>query len=56
MVLIQLPDRTYVIPSEPRLCGQCGAMSGVFVNRSGGTNCCRCDVEERTNEREGRPA
>lgn len=56
MTLIQLPDRTYALPKEPTLCGACGAMSGVFINRKGSTSCCRCDVEERTDQREGRAA
>ena len=48
MTMIQDGDRTYVLPPEPMQCGQCGAMSGLFVNRDGETFCVRCDAEERT--------
>jgi hypothetical protein len=51
MTLIMVNDRTYVLPTEPKQCGCCGAMSGAFINRLGATCCVRCDVEDRTQER-----
>lgn len=50
MTIIHDTDRTYVLPPVPMLCFRCGAMSGIFINRFGGTVCCRCDVEERNIE------
>ena len=38
-------DRTYAIPLQPKQCGLCGCMSGVFVNRLGETRCGRCQKE-----------
>ncbi len=47
ITLIHDVDRTYALPKEPRRCGVCGAMSGVFINRAGETACGRCDAEDR---------
>lgn len=47
MTLIHAADRTYALPDAPTQCGRCLSMSGMFINRSGESFCCRCDVEAR---------
>lgn len=48
MTLLHADYCTYVMPTEPRQCGVCGSMSGIFINRFGKTSCVRCDVGERS--------
>ena len=41
-------EKTYVLPIEPRQCGLCGAMSGIFINWRAETTCGRCEREDRS--------